>query len=96
MTIFFIFSNHSLFLRLISLPKSLIQKLNRFVENKDHVAKLRACFAGLWSLEDSDIVQKAIENPELFVMKPQREGGGLILNFDSTLCWKKRLEEKLT
>ncbi|KAL9320305.1 hypothetical protein ACSQ67_012144 [Phaseolus vulgaris] len=50
--------------------------LERFVENKDHVAKLRACFAGLWSLEDSDIVQKAIENPELFVMKPQREGGG--------------------
>ncbi|KAG5087133.1 hypothetical protein JHK82_054530 [Glycine max] len=47
-----------------------------FVENKDHIAKLRACFAGLWSLEDSDIVKKAIENPELFVMKPQREGGG--------------------
>jgi len=46
---------------------------------------LRSCFAGLWSLEDSDIVKKAIENPELFVMKPQREGGGLILNFDSTL-----------
>ncbi|CAJ1960908.1 unnamed protein product [Sphenostylis stenocarpa] len=50
--------------------------LERFVENKDHVAKLRACFAGLWSLEDSDIVKKAIESPELFVMKPQREGGG--------------------
>ncbi|XP_027933431.1 glutathione synthetase, chloroplastic-like [Vigna unguiculata] len=50
--------------------------LERFVENKDHVAKLRSCFAGLWSLEDSDIVKKAIENPELFVMKPQREGGG--------------------
>ncbi|KAL2345727.1 hypothetical protein Fmac_007012 [Flemingia macrophylla] len=50
--------------------------LERFVENKDHIAKLRACFAGLWSLEDSDIVKKAIENPELFVLKPQREGGG--------------------
>ncbi|KAL5136008.1 Glutathione synthetase, chloroplastic [Glycine soja] len=50
--------------------------LERFVENKDHIAKLRACFAGLWSLEDSDIAKKAIENPELFVMKPQREGGG--------------------
>ncbi|KOM52889.1 hypothetical protein LR48_Vigan09g154800 [Vigna angularis] len=50
--------------------------LERFVENKDHVAKLRACFAGLWSLEDSEIVKNAIENPELFVMKPQREGGG--------------------
>ncbi|XP_027188839.1 glutathione synthetase, chloroplastic-like isoform X2 [Cicer arietinum] len=50
--------------------------LERFFENKDDIAKLRKCFAGLWSLEDLDIVQKAIEKPELFVMKPQREGGG--------------------
>ncbi|KAK7397238.1 hypothetical protein VNO78_18405 [Psophocarpus tetragonolobus] len=33
-------------------------------------------YSSLWSLEDSDIVKKAIESPELFVMKPQREGGG--------------------
>ncbi|KAI9084898.1 hypothetical protein K1719_033304 [Acacia pycnantha] len=50
--------------------------LERFLENKDDIAKLRKCFAGLWSLDDSDIVRKAIESPELFVMKPQREGGG--------------------
>lgn len=50
--------------------------MNRFFENKDDVAKLRECFAGLWSLDDSDIVKQAIEKPELFVMKPQREGGG--------------------
>jgi glutathione synthase len=50
--------------------------LERFFENKEDIAKLRKCFAGLWSLEDSDIVKKAIEKPELFVMKPQREGGG--------------------
>ncbi|XP_054812564.1 glutathione synthetase, chloroplastic-like [Prosopis cineraria] len=50
--------------------------LERFLENKDDVAKLRKCFAGLWSLDDSDIVKNAIERPELFVMKPQREGGG--------------------
>lgn len=50
--------------------------LERFFENKEDIAKLRKCFAGLWSLEDSDIVNKAIEKPELFVMKPQREGGG--------------------
>ncbi|RDX82165.1 Glutathione synthetase, chloroplastic, partial [Mucuna pruriens] len=50
--------------------------LERFLENKDHIAKLRGCFAGLWSLEDTDIIRKAIESPELFVMKPQREGGG--------------------
>lgn len=50
----------------------------RFLENKDDIAKLQKCFAGLWSLDDSDIVKKAIERPELFVMKPQREGGGLL------------------
>lgn len=50
--------------------------LERFLENKDDIAKMRECFAGLWSLDDSDIVRKAIERPELFVMKPQREGGG--------------------
>ncbi|PNY11247.1 glutathione synthetase chloroplastic-like, partial [Trifolium pratense] len=50
--------------------------LERFFENKEDIAKLRKSFAGLWSLEDSDIVKQAIEKPELFVMKPQREGGG--------------------
>ncbi|KAK7821519.1 glutathione synthetase [Quercus suber] len=50
--------------------------LERFLDNKEDIAKLRECFAGLWSLDDSDIVEKAIEKPELFVMKPQREGGG--------------------
>ncbi|KAL8155381.1 hypothetical protein AgCh_000675 [Apium graveolens] len=50
--------------------------LEQFLENKDDIAKLRKCFAGLWSLEESNIVKDAIERPELYVMKPQREGGG--------------------
>ncbi|XP_021671166.2 glutathione synthetase, chloroplastic isoform X1 [Hevea brasiliensis] len=50
--------------------------LERFLENKEDITKLQKCFAGLWSLDDSDIVKRAIERPELFVMKPQREGGG--------------------
>ncbi|KAH1082889.1 hypothetical protein J1N35_022650 [Gossypium stocksii] len=50
--------------------------LERFLESKEDIAKLQKCFAGLWSLVDSDITKKAIEKPELFVMKPQREGGG--------------------
>ncbi|KAK9084042.1 hypothetical protein Scep_030513 [Stephania cephalantha] len=50
--------------------------LERFLENKDDIAKLRKCFAGLWSLDDSNIIKEAIERPELFVLKPQREGGG--------------------
>nr|BAP47507.1 glutathione synthetase [Gentiana triflora] len=50
--------------------------LERFLENKDDIAKLRKCFAGLWSLDDSSIIKEAIERPGLYVMKPQREGGG--------------------
>ncbi|GAV63215.1 GSH_synthase domain-containing protein/GSH_synth_ATP domain-containing protein [Cephalotus follicularis] len=50
--------------------------LERFLDNKEDIAKVRKCFTGLWSLDDLDIVRKAIEKPELFVMKPQREGGG--------------------
>lgn len=53
--------------------------MSRFLENKDDIAKIRKCFAGLWSLDDSDIVKDAIERPEFYVMKPQREGGGSIL-----------------
>lgn len=50
--------------------------LERFLDNKDDIAKLQACFAGLWSLDDSNAVKNAIEQPGAFVMKPQREGGG--------------------
>ncbi|XP_022159486.1 glutathione synthetase, chloroplastic [Momordica charantia] len=50
--------------------------LERFVDSKEDIAKIRKCFAGLWSLDDTDTVKKAIETPDLFVMKPQREGGG--------------------
>ena len=43
---------------------------------------LRACFAGLWGLDDlsdsntSDAVQAAIAEPDKYILKPQREGGG--------------------
>ncbi|TVU51778.1 hypothetical protein EJB05_03222 [Eragrostis curvula] len=50
--------------------------LERFLDNKTDIEKVRKCFAGLWSLEDDNVVMSAIESPELFVLKPQREGGG--------------------
>lgn len=56
--------------------KTLKHNINRFLDKKEDIAKLRKCFAGLWSLDDPEIIKKAIEKPELFVMKPQREGGG--------------------
>ncbi|KAF8387978.1 hypothetical protein HHK36_026644 [Tetracentron sinense] len=57
--------------------------VSRFLENKDDIAKLRKCFAGLWSLDDSHVLKNAIERPELFVLKPQREGGGNNIYGDS-------------
>ncbi|VAI79476.1 unnamed protein product [Triticum turgidum subsp. durum] len=50
--------------------------LERFLDNKSDIENVRKCFAGLWSLETDNIVNSAIESPELFVLKPQREGGG--------------------
>lgn len=50
--------------------------LERFLDNEEDIAKLRKCFAGLWSLDNEEIVKSAIEKPDLFVLKPQREGGG--------------------
>jgi len=59
---------------------TIICSFDRFLENKEEIAKLRKCFAGLWSLDDEEIVKTAIEKPELFVLKPQREGGDLYLH----------------
>lgn len=63
-----------------------LNPFNRFIENKDQVATLRKCFAGLWSLDNEEIVRTAMDKPELYVLKPQREGGGVIFalnpNFD--------------
>ncbi|KAJ1276592.1 hypothetical protein BS78_05G226300 [Paspalum vaginatum] len=50
--------------------------VERFIDNKEDIAKLRKSFAGLWSLDNEEIVKSAIEKPDLFVLKPQREGGG--------------------
>ena len=52
----------------------------RFLDNKEDIAKLRKSFAGLWSLDNEEIVKSAIEKPDLFVLKPQREGGGMLRN----------------
>ena len=37
---------------------------------------LRTCFAGLFPAEQAEAVEAATQQPELFVLKPQREGGG--------------------
>jgi glutathione synthetase len=55
-------------------------ELERFAPAAD-ARQLRACFAGLYSLDDSGeaverVVRDAIAAPDAFVLKPQREGGG--------------------
>lgn len=53
--------------------------LERYVQDTDSVIKLRKCFAGLWGFDGngkSKIINEAITNPDAFVLKPQREGGG--------------------
>ena len=57
-------------------------ELERFTPNAHEAARLRACFAGLYGLEEdggervAEVVAKAVGAPAGFVLKPQREGGG--------------------
>ena len=58
--------------------------LERFLPDDPALsADLRACFAGLWPLDAAEdaaavarVVADALADPEAFVLKPQREGGG--------------------
>ncbi|ELR15612.1 glutathione synthetase [Acanthamoeba castellanii str. Neff] len=50
-----------------------------FPDDAERVARLRKCFAGLYSLdegESEEAIKDALTNPDDYVMKPQREGGG--------------------
>jgi len=71
--------------------------LERFVKEKESVASLRGCFAGLWSLdvrEGGDVsgaIEAARKNPSHYVIKPQREGGGNNL-FNDSVAGALRIE----
>ena len=52
-------------------------------QNQDLFPCMSEVFSGMWSLEDyddnqevKDIIAKAIANPNSYVVKPQKEGGG--------------------
>ncbi|XP_069740418.1 glutathione synthetase isoform X2 [Narcine bancroftii] len=53
---------------------------NYLPEYPKAVERIRATFAGLYSIDEGpegdEIIAKAMENPEAYVLKPQREGGG--------------------
>ncbi|PSC71148.1 glutathione synthetase [Micractinium conductrix] len=56
--------------------------VERFAASSDDAALLRSFFAGLWGLEDVSepttvaVIEDAIQHPDRYVLKPQREGGG--------------------
>ncbi|MCO5548133.1 hypothetical protein L7F22_001591 [Adiantum nelumboides] len=69
--------------------------LERFVKNVDDASFIRTCFAGLWGFDqnkETEIINGALANPDGFVLKPQREGGGNNLYGGSL---KKKLQELL-
>jgi len=50
--------------------------VERFLDTEKS-RRIRTSFVGLYSLEENpDIIEKALQSPENFVLKPQREGGG--------------------
>jgi len=61
--------------------------LEKFITAPSVTTLLRSSFAGLYSLDVEDnpekIISMVIENPENYVMKPQREGGGNLLFGDT-------------
>lgn len=54
--------------------------LKRFLSDDDQIKRVKDIFTGLYSLDKNEggdeAVKMVLENPEGFVMKPQREGGG--------------------
>jgi glutathione synthase len=53
--------------------------LRQFCASGQDESLLQSSFAGLYALgegDDSGTIQKALEHPEQYVLKPQREGGG--------------------
>lgn len=54
--------------------------LKRFLKDENEIKQVQGIFTGLYSFDKNEggdeTVRMALENPENFVMKPQREGGG--------------------
>ena len=63
--------------QVLTTPHILLETMK---QDQNIVNELRSCFAGIYSLDDTEEGAKntemAISDPERFVLKPQREGGG--------------------
>ncbi|KAN0015968.1 hypothetical protein ACTFIU_005918 [Dictyostelium citrinum] len=75
--------------------------LERFIKDKESLERVKRSFTGLYSLSkediDMEVVKKAIESPQNYVMKPQREGGGNnIYNDQVAVALKSMSPEELS
>ncbi|XP_004536430.1 glutathione synthetase isoform X1 [Ceratitis capitata] len=56
------------------------EMLERFISDPEKIKAIGQIFTGLYSLDDSEVgnasYEMALKEPEKFVLKPQREGGG--------------------
>lgn len=73
-------------------------QVEKFVD-EEAARRLRHCFAGLYALESDDestkaIIQRAIDEPSSYVLKPQREGGGNNLWADDMVAALKRMTKE--
>ncbi|GAA5902808.1 glutathione synthase [Sporobolomyces salmoneus] len=70
-------------------------ELERFIEGEEEREELRKSFVGLWGMEDGNEGEElARGEPERFVLKPQREGGGNNIYRQDIPPFLSKLEEE--
>ncbi|XP_053403446.1 glutathione synthetase-like isoform X2 [Mercenaria mercenaria] len=70
--------------------------LERFIDDTEVIKDIRSTFVGLYRLDAKDsskIITQAIQTPEKFVLKPQREGGGNNLFGDDLRNYLEKIKE---
>jgi len=71
--------------------------VEKFIKDEEAVKRIRRTFAGLYSLDpgaEGDASAKlALDNPDRFVLKPQREGGGNNMYDDDLVEELKRVSD---
>ncbi|KAL3075088.1 hypothetical protein niasHT_039168 [Heterodera trifolii] len=79
-TVFSALSSSKRVQQLLAQP-GMIERFMPEPKDRQMVEAIRQTFVGLWGLENEDkptqqLIQLAIDNPHLYVLKPQNEGGG--------------------
>ncbi|KAL4220750.1 hypothetical protein ACF0H5_021144 [Mactra antiquata] len=70
--------------------------LERFLPQSEYLDEIKSTFVGLYKLDSSEsntIISTALNNPEKFVLKPQREGGGNNLFGDELKSFLEKIKD---